>query len=79
MSTADLAFRMLILINGGAAASFLAFIGGLASKEKFDVHQLSVVSENLVSFAWGVAAGGLGIALSYFTNYFLAGTAGSKK
>jgi len=79
IETANLALRMALLINGGAAVSVLAFIGGLASKERFDVHQLAPVSASLVLFAWGVAAATLALALSYFTNYFMAGIASSKK
>ena len=67
VKTGESTFRACLLINGGAAVSVLAFIGGLASKDVIGVSQLAA----------GVVAAVAGLALSYFANYFTAVHAGS--
>jgi hypothetical protein len=63
---------MSLLINGGAAAALLTFIGGLPANQK------RAVADTLVWFAWGVAAAVAGLGLAYFTNYATARMEGSK-
>jgi hypothetical protein len=72
ISAANLALRMALLINGGAAVALLSFDGHLPQK------QMTAVAGTLLWFAWGVAASVAGIALAYFTNYCMAGVASSK-
>jgi hypothetical protein len=76
---ADSALRAAMLINGGAAVSVLAFIGGIAAKDLITVSQLSQVASSLVLFAFGVAAAVVGMGLSYMTHFFGAGRIGSFK
>jgi hypothetical protein len=64
-SGANLALRMSLLINGGAAVALLAFIKDL-SKE-----QQHAIADTLVWFGFGVTAAVLALALAYFTNYSL--------
>jgi hypothetical protein len=72
IKTGESTFQACLLINGGAAVSVLAFIGGLASKDLIGVSQLAAVADSLISFAWGVVAAVAGMALSYFVNYLTA-------
>src|SRR5664279_1953895 len=73
ITAANLALRMSLLLNGGAAISVLSFIGNLPADKK------PLVAGGLVWFAWGAAAAVAGIALAYATNYCMAGIAGSKQ
>ena len=73
ITAANLALRMSLLLNGGAAISLLTFIGTLDHDKK------PLVAGGLVWFAWGAAAAVAGIALAYLTNFCTAGIAGSKK
>ena len=57
------ALRVALLINGGAAVSLLTFVGALPVDKK------AAIASTLSSFAWGVAAAALGVALAYCTNY----------
>jgi hypothetical protein len=72
IKSAELALRMSILINGGAAVALLTFIGPLPKQQKADI------ANTLVWFASGVALGVAALAASYFTNYLTAGIASSK-
>jgi hypothetical protein len=72
IKTGESTFRACLLINGGAAVSVLAFIGGLASKDVIGVSQLAAVADSLIPFAAGVVAAVAGMALSYLVNYFTA-------
>lgn len=76
--TADLALRMAMLINGGAAVAVLAFMGGLIAKDKIAAGQLANVASTLAWFAFGVVIAVAGMALSYLTNYCMAGVAASQ-
>jgi hypothetical protein len=66
---ADSALRACLLINGGAAVSVLAFIGGLASRDVIGVSQLKPIADSLVPFALGVVAAVVGMGLSYLVHY----------
>jgi heme/copper-type cytochrome/quinol oxidase subunit 1 len=79
MEGANLALRTLIVINGGAAIAILTFLGGVASKDKIDFTKVGAVADTIRYFAIGVALGLVGMALSYFTNYFVAGVEGAKR
>jgi hypothetical protein len=71
--------RACLLINGGAAVSVLAFIGGLLSKGLIeDPRQLKPVADSLVPFAWGVSLAVLGMGLSYAANFLLGQYTNSK-
>jgi hypothetical protein len=72
IKTGESTFQACLLINGGAAVSVLAFIGGLASKDVIGVSQLAAVADSLISFAFGVVAAVAGMALSYSVNYLTA-------
>ena len=80
VNSANLALRTAVLINGGAAISLLAFIGGLVSNGKLPVgDQLVKVTAPLIYFATGVALATLAMAFAYFTNYSAVSAATSMK
>lgn len=60
----NLALKMLLLINGGAAISLLTFIGTLPQNQR------AATASSLLWFAFGVASGGAGFMFAYLTNYF---------
>jgi hypothetical protein len=64
-------WRTIALVNGGAAVSVLAFIGGLASQNRIQIGQLGSVAGSLLFFAFGVVAALLALALHSFNNYAL--------
>jgi hypothetical protein len=64
----QIAIRNVVLANGGAAVTVLAFIGGLASQGRVSVGQLGDIAGNLTLFAVGVTLGALSRGLSYLTN-----------
>lgn len=68
--------RMAMLINGGAAISVLAFIGGLASRDKVPRQAITQTAPTIVWFASGVAAT-LSMGLAYFTNLYVGLHAGN--
>jgi hypothetical protein len=69
IKSSETTLRACLLINGGAAVSVLAFIGGLVSKELIGVAQLKPVADSLVLFACGVVAAVCGMGLSYLVHY----------
>jgi hypothetical protein len=69
---AYLALRTAMLINGGAAISVLAFIGGLASRDKVSLQAITQTAGTLIWFASGVAVATLSMGLAYFTNLCIA-------
>lgn len=76
IENANQALRAAVLINGGAAVSVLAFVGGLAAKGMVAAEALQQVSSALVWFAIGVSAATLAMGFSYLTNYCIAANAG---
>src|SRR5262249_30801650 len=73
----DAALRAALLINGGAAVSVLAFIGGLAAQDRIKLDQIKGVADSLRLFAFGVVAAVMGMGLAYLTNLVTAIAAGS--
>ena len=71
IEVANLALRTAMLINGGAAISVLAFIGGLASRDKVSLQAITQTAATLVWFATGVAVATLSMGLAYFTRTYL--------
>jgi hypothetical protein len=65
----EVAIKTLMLINGGAAVSVLAFIGGLVGQGRVTVKQMTDVSTSLLWFAGGVALAALALGFSYFANF----------
>jgi hypothetical protein len=57
----NLALKMLVVINGGAAVSLLTFIGSLPAIQQ------NATAGALIWFALGVASGALGFTFAYFT------------
>jgi hypothetical protein len=68
----DAALRAALLINGGAAVSVLAFIGGLPAQDRIKLDQLKGLAGSLMLVAAVVAMG-----FAYFTNYTVAAEAKS--
>jgi hypothetical protein len=68
ITSAQSAVQTAVLINGGAAAAMLAFIGGLATQGKITSEQMNQVGGSLLWFVWGAALGGIAMALAYLTN-----------
>lgn len=80
VENANLAIRLAVLINGGAAVAVLGFIGALASQGRLKLGaDLVSVSSSLTWFAIGVALATLAMGFSYFTNYGLAAHASNQK
>jgi hypothetical protein len=77
INNANLALRTAVIINGGAAVSVLAFVGGLVTKGNLAIVQ--EVSFALESFAIGVATATLAMGFSYFTHYCITGNAARKE
>jgi hypothetical protein len=75
VESGNLALRMVILINGGAAVAVLAFIGGMASQGKLSIEQMRELTSNLIWFTSGVAVGGLALGFVYFTTFAVMMTA----
>jgi hypothetical protein len=71
---ANAAVRIALLINGGAAVSVLAVIGGLVSQKLVPVSELGKIASGLMWFTSGVALAGGAAGLAYFTSYFIAGS-----
>jgi len=72
----NLALRMVLLINGGAAVALLSFMNGLNDLPK---DQRQAIASALAWFAWGVFVAALALGLAYLTNRCVVGTLGSKK
>jgi hypothetical protein len=69
IDSGHLALRTAVLVNGGAAAAVLAFIGSLVGQGKVPLGpQLNALTLTLVWFAVGVASATLGLGFVYFTN-----------
>jgi hypothetical protein len=68
----DAVLKALLLVNGGAAVSILAFIGGLAAQARVELDQLKAVANSLMLFALGVVAAVVGMGFAYWTNYAVA-------
>jgi hypothetical protein len=81
LRSAENAIRIILLINGGAAASVLAFAGSLASRDRVTIDQLSAIAGSLVWFACGVASAALTAFFSYLSNllYLFATMAQSRR
>lgn len=72
--------RGLIIINGGAAITVLAFIGHLVSADSGNfMPKLSKLTAPLEYFAWGVGLASAATALAYLTNYSIACVSNSKE
>jgi hypothetical protein len=63
----NLALRMVLLINGGAAVALLSFMNALPKDQR------QAIASALAWFAWGVVAAALALGLAYFTNRCAAG------
>jgi hypothetical protein len=74
----EVAIRTVMLINGGAAVSMLAFIGALVRQDGVTVKQVAGVSGSLLWFAGGVAAAVFALAHAYCTNYCYVSAENSK-
>jgi hypothetical protein len=78
IESSNIALKTLIVINGGAAIAVLAFLGGVASKEKIDFATVAPVAYTIRYFAFGVALTMAAMAFSYLTHYFMTGIEGSR-
>ena len=65
----NLALRMVLLINGGAAVALLSFMNALPKDQR------QAIASALAWLAGGVAAAALALGLAYCTNRCAAGTA----
>jgi hypothetical protein len=78
MDSGTAALRALILINGGAAAATLAFLGGLIGQGRIKVDEhFYDVTRSLLWFATGVALAAFALGLAYLTNASAASAAAS--
>jgi len=75
IGTSHLAIKSALLINGGAAVAFLAFLGTAWSRfPEFAVK--SLLSSSLGYFTWGVMCTGIGAAVAYVCQAALGGEFG---
>src|SRR5437016_8648142 len=58
----ETAIKTLMLVNGGAAVSVLAFIGGLVGQGRVTSKQMTDVSSSLLWFVAGVALAAVALA-----------------
>ena len=68
IKNSELTLRTGVLINGGAAISVLAFIGG--PQGRIGISQLGGIADCLILFALGVASATAGMCFAYLTHYF---------
>ncbi len=64
---AEIALKSAVLINGGAAVAFLAFIGTLWTGTAENPESIMKLSGPLMMFVWGVFLGALSSGLAYLT------------
>jgi hypothetical protein len=70
ISSATVALRTGVLINGGAAIAMLAFIGGLLKDSKLTLGPaLTGITLPLMWFAYGVVASVVAMGLMYLVNF----------
>ncbi len=62
------ALKSAILINGGAAAAMLAFIGNIWNGALVQ-NVMGPLTNSIILFCFGVASGALGTGFTYFTQY----------
>jgi hypothetical protein len=72
ISTANVALRTALLINGGAAVALLTFVNNLERPQKI------AVADSLVWFGWGVVSAVCALVLTYATHFTMAGVAQSQ-
>ena len=75
---AMLAVKSSLLINGGAAVAFLAFVG-TAWGNISSISAKSALSSSLEYFAWGVFSAGVASVMAYFSQAGFGGEFGSGK
>jgi hypothetical protein len=68
------AFKALILVNGGSSVAMLAFLGTMASKDHFNLQQITTLARPLIWFASGVGLGVASSCFSWFANFAIAST-----
>jgi hypothetical protein len=81
MRDAQGAIRVLLAINGGAAAALLAFTAGLMGRSSSQIStvplsSIAAVVANLKWFGWGVICSAVAAVLAYLTNVSIATAAG---
>lgn len=77
---ANLAMRTVLLINGGAAASMLAFIGNIIAKGDATAQtKVPSLTHSLIWFASGVGLAAAATAFAYLTNYSNTANAANQK
>jgi hypothetical protein len=64
----QIALRMVVLVNGGAAIAILFFMGIIASK--VTVTQIAFVASSLIWFVAGITCGLLALTCAYLTNLY---------
>jgi hypothetical protein len=69
VSSGQTALRTAVLVNGGAAAASLAFVGGLVSQGRLSIDHIAPVANSLAWFAWGVFFAVAGMGAAYLANY----------
>jgi hypothetical protein len=72
IKSSEITLRTCFLINGGAAVSVLAFMGGLESKGLIGAPEFAPIADSLLKFAFGVVAAVAGMGLSYVVQYLTA-------
>lgn len=78
IETAVLAIKSALLINGGAAVAFLAFLGGVWPRLVSSSVKVAL-AEALACFTWGVLLTGLAAVMAYFSQAGFGGEFGKGK
>lgn len=79
ISSAQITLRTLIIVNGGAAITMLAFAGNLLNSDDVEINAVKALTGPLWWFSFGVAIAILAMALAYFTIYCAATSLNNRK
>lgn len=73
------ALRSSIIINGGAAAALLAFVGGIINSTPVEAAIISAVGFALWIFLLGTGCAGSAVGIRYLCQFFYAGASYAEK
>jgi len=69
VKTGDAVLKSSTIINGGACAALIAFMGALVSSNKISPAELTTLAYTLTWFACGVAYSALGLGSAFLANF----------
>jgi hypothetical protein len=78
VASGAVAVKTALLINGGAAAALLTFIGGIASQGRISVGDIKNIANGLSWFGYGVLSAAIANAIAYLANRAILHTVGKE-